>query len=168
MLHYCSYAISSCLIGSVLGNVIGLILLPSMQFKNYSTLYVIPELKLYGYAKYVIISVIVVLVFGIGASYLSVRKTLKEVPAQCLRTAPPKKVHKILIEKIPFVWNSLSHRGKLIARNIFLNKKSRRFAALRHILYQISCRAKQGSGGIRSFQCPQQPQLLQQTNICFS
>lgn len=123
MLHYCSYAISSCLIGSVLGNVIGLILLPSMQFKNYSTLYVIPELKLYGYAKYVIISVIVVLVFGIGASYLSVRKTLKEVPAQCLRTAPPKKVHKILIEKIPFVWNSLSHRGKLIARNIFLNKK---------------------------------------------
>lgn len=123
MLHYCSYAISSCLIGSVLGNIIGLILLPSMQFKNYSTLYILPELKLYGYANYVIISIIVVLIFGIGASYLSVRKTLKEVPAQCLRTAPPKKVHKILLERIPFIWNHFSHRGKLIARNIFLNKK---------------------------------------------
>jgi putative ABC transport system permease protein len=121
--QYFAYSISSCLVGGIVGNVLGIIFLPMIQFKNYTLLYMIPELKLYGYLNYVICSIAVVLLFGIIASYLSARKALKSVPAQCIRNMQTKKARKIWLEKRKFVWNHLSHKSKLICRNIFFNKR---------------------------------------------
>jgi len=62
------------------------------------------------------------MLFGIAATYFSVRKTFKETPAQCMRPIPPKKVHKTWIEKRENIWRRISYKNKLVFRNIFLNK----------------------------------------------
>src|SRR5699024_12420419 len=67
-------------------------------------------------------SLIVVLLFAITASLLSVGKIFKEMPAQSMSRKPPKKAHVILVERMGFIWKRLSYKNKLIFRNIFLNK----------------------------------------------
>lgn len=39
-----------------------------------------------------------------------------------MRPKPPKKMKKLLIERVPGIWSNLSYSYKLILRNIFLNK----------------------------------------------
>jgi putative ABC transport system permease protein len=48
---------------------------------------------------------------------------LKERAAQALRPKPPKKMKKIMVERVVGLWKRLSYGNKLILRNIFLNKK---------------------------------------------
>ncbi|GEM_PF-488869 len=122
MMHYMGYSIISGLIGSVLGNLLGILILPQIMFETYKILYTLPEITQSGVWMYIVMSVAAVLFFGISASLLSARKTLKEMPAQCMRPLPPKKVHKTWLEKREKLWSRLSYKNKLIFRNIFLNK----------------------------------------------
>ncbi|REC24212.1 ABC transporter permease, partial [Enterococcus pseudoavium] len=50
-------------------------------------------------------------------------KELKEKPAQLLLPKPPAAGSKILLERIPFIWNKMSFTHKVTARNIFRYKK---------------------------------------------
>ncbi len=120
--HYMSYSIISGLVGGLIGNILGILILPRIMFGTYEMLYTFPQISYSGYWYYVIVSVAVVLLFGIAASLISVRKILREVPAQCMRPVPPKKVHKTWIEKRESLWKRISYKNKLILRNIFLNK----------------------------------------------
>ena len=121
-IHYIGYAVSSSVIGAILGNILGIILLPKVQFSSYDTLYTLPEIELDNCLGYMFISVVVLLIFSITASLLAVFDTLKEKPAQCLRPVVLEKRKQILLEKWDFLWRNLSHRTKLILRNIFFNK----------------------------------------------
>jgi putative ABC transport system permease protein len=121
-LHYVGYSIVSGLIGGIAGNLLGITILPKLMFDTYDMLYTLPDIILDGYMFYILLSTVVVLLFGIAASLISIRKTLKEVPAQCMRPVPPKKVKKIWIEKRESIWRRISYNNKLIFRNIFLNK----------------------------------------------
>lgn len=121
-LHYLFYAAISVVIGGILGNVIGIAIFPKLFFNSYDTLYVLPNIEVQGYWIYVIFSLIVVLLFAITASLLSVGKIFKEMPAQSMSRKPPKKAHVILVERMGFIWKRLSYKNKLIFRNIFLNK----------------------------------------------
>ncbi len=57
-----------------------------------------------------------------GAASLSCRKSLKSTPAALMRPKPPTQGHRILLEKIPLFWRSLSFSGKIVTRNLFRNK----------------------------------------------
>jgi putative ABC transport system permease protein len=120
--HYMSYSMASGLIGGLLGNLLGILILPGLMFDTYKMLYTFPHITLTGFWWYIVISVLVVLLFGIAATLFSAARTLKEMPAQCMRPVPPKKVHKTWLEKRTRLWNRISYKNKLIFRNIFLNK----------------------------------------------
>lgn len=92
------------------------------MYGTYNMLYTLPELTAQGYWGYVIISIVVVVIIGMLASLLSIRKIFKESPAQIMRPTLVKKAHKIWIEKRKSIWKKLSFKNKLILRNIFLNK----------------------------------------------
>src|SRR5699024_12641559 len=107
---------------SLLGHVIGISMLPILLFHTYAMLYVLPNIAVKGYWIYVIFSLIVILLFALTASLLSVGKIFKEMLAQSMSRKPPKKAHVILVERMGFIWKRLSYKNKLIFRNIFLNK----------------------------------------------
>ncbi|MDP4093779.1 MAG: FtsX-like permease family protein [Bacillota bacterium] len=122
-LHYLSYSVLSGFVGSILGNLLGIVIIPKIMFDTYKMLYTFNEIQYSGFIWYVVVSTIVVILFGFVASLLSIRKVLKEVPAQCMRPLPPKKVHKTWLEKREKLWKRISYKNKLIIRNILLNKR---------------------------------------------
>ena len=56
-------------------------------------------------------------------AWLVAAKELKENPAQLLLPKPPAAGSKILLERLPFIWNKMSFTHKVTARNIFRYKK---------------------------------------------
>ena len=64
-----------------------------------------------------------------GASLLSARNALAQMPANLLRPRPLKKARRIFLERIPFLWNRFSFSGKMIARNM-LRSRVRLFMGL--------------------------------------
>jgi len=134
---YLSYSLLCGLAGSALGNLLGILIIPKVMMDTYKLLYTFPEIKLSGYWWYVVISTLVVVLFGIIASLLSVTKTLKEVPAQCMRPIAPKKIHKTWLEKREKLWSKISYKNKFLLRlkkSIKLgSKKEKSFGVKFHI-----------------------------------
>jgi putative ABC transport system permease protein len=123
MMHYLSYAVLCGLVGGILGNLLGVFLIPQFMLGTYAKLYTFPAIVISGFWLYVTISTIVVVLFGIIASILSTRNVLREMPAQCMRPLAHKKTQKIWFEKHQEIWSRISYKNKLILRNIFLNKQ---------------------------------------------
>ncbi|TYQ17729.1 UNVERIFIED_CONTAM: putative ABC transport system permease protein [Acetivibrio alkalicellulosi] len=122
-LHYITYSVYTGVTGGIIGNVLGIFVLPEILLSVYTPKYTFPEIEFSGQWKYIVLSIVVLLIFGITASFISVRKKLKEVPAQCMRPLPPKKIKKTWIEKRTWLWKRLSYKNKLVFRNVVLNKK---------------------------------------------
>jgi len=61
-------------------------------------------------------------VFSVGTTWLITVKALREKPIECMRPKPPRKTNRILLERVTFLWDSLSFSAKYIVRNIFRNK----------------------------------------------
>ena len=57
------------------------------------------------------------------SAYLACYKELKETPAILMRPRAPKSGKRILLEKIPFIWNKFGFITKVTVRNIFRYKK---------------------------------------------
>lgn len=123
LFHYMGYPILVGIVGSVIGWLITAITLVPLLTSVIEQTYSLPDFKLSIGFHTIFPPVIVSIVFGIIACYLSGRSILKERAAQALRPKPPKRMKKILIERIPGLWKKLSYGKKLILRNIFLNPK---------------------------------------------
>ncbi|MGC2872487.1 FtsX-like permease family protein [Ihubacter sp. mB4P-1] len=70
-----------------------------------------------------IISLAVSLLCSMGATMVSCWSEFREVPAQLIRPKAPKDGKRILLERIPLLWNRLSFLYKVSLRNIFRYKK---------------------------------------------
>ncbi|MFD1412483.1 ABC transporter permease [Oceanobacillus jeddahense] len=123
LLHYMGYPILVGVIGSIAGWLITAFTLVNVLHSVIEQTYSLPNFNLSVSFYTIFPSIIVSVVFGIIACYLSGRSILKERTAQALRPKPPRKMKKILVERIPGLWKRLSYGNKLILRNIFLNKK---------------------------------------------
>src|SRR5690625_4461010 len=123
LLHYMGYPILVGIAGSIAGWLITAVTLVNVLNSVIEQTYSLPNFNLSVSFYTIFTSIIVSVVFGIIACFLSGRSILKERTAQALRPKPPKKMKKILVERIPGFWKKLSYGNKLILRNIFLNKK---------------------------------------------
>jgi len=122
MLHYMGYPLAIGIAGSILGSVIaGLVFIPYVTMSN-ARAYSLPDISFSFSLFSVIPPILFSSAFGILSCYLSGRTILKENAAQAMRQKPPKKMKKLLIERVPGIWRPLSYSSKLIIRNIFLNK----------------------------------------------
>ena len=73
-----------------------------------------------------IITFAVIVVAAVVATIMAGGKLTRERPANILRPKPPKAGKKVIIEKIPVIWNRLSFKYKSTVRNV-LRYKSRFF-----------------------------------------
>lgn len=123
MFKYIIYATLATIIGSIIGVVIGYRLLPELCFEMYKNMYRLGDIKLSYYASLTFQGMIIALLCTLGATIYTCRKTLKESPANLLRPVAPAAGKRVLLERIPIIWNHLSFSHKVTVRNVFRYKK---------------------------------------------
>lgn len=119
LMKYIIFALVCCVAGSLLGLLVGNTVIMPIIFNGYGALFSIPSLTsgLYLNLGAVIVAIMTAAIMSITI-YVAA-KSLREKPASLLKYKAPKEGGKILLEKIPFVWNRLKFKYKSSLRNIF-------------------------------------------------
>lgn len=117
------YGFLSASIGTIIGVVLGHILIPYIVYNAYGTGFTIPKIELHFYLKQTIIACILSLLCSVLPAYIVAKNNLKEKPANLLLPKAPASGSKILLERIKPIWKRLNFTKKVTARNIFRYKK---------------------------------------------
>lgn len=116
------YGLISSLLGGILGGILGSTILPKAIYGAYSASYTIKELVTKPSILINVGATILAAAANVLTIYLVVKSTLNENAASLLRPKAPKKAHKIMLEKIPFIWKHLQFLNKVTLRNLFRYK----------------------------------------------
>ncbi|MHB8132305.1 MAG: ABC transporter permease, partial [Mobilitalea sp.] len=121
---YILYALLASIGGSIFGAVIGLKILPTVIITAYKSLYHnIPEVITPFNTYYAVLATtFAVLCVGL-ATFLACYKELLEKPAELMRPEAPKNGKRVLLERVPFIWNRLTFTWKATIRNLLRYKK---------------------------------------------
>ncbi|MCL2085128.1 MAG: ABC transporter permease, partial [Oscillospiraceae bacterium] len=123
MLKYGVYAVASGFIGGIIGVAAGSVAFPRIIADAYGHLYSMPPvetpipLDIAAFAVTVSVVSVAVVTLAVCAG------TMADEPASLMRPRAPKAGKRVLIEKIPFIWNRLGFIGKVTARNILRYKR---------------------------------------------
>ena len=120
---YVDYALWACLIGGVLGNIIGFVGLPLFLFTVFDDMYSLPQMLLSYDIVSSIVSVALFAVGVVGATIIACRHEMAETPASLMRPKAPRAGSRILLERIGFIWHRMGFLNKVAARNLFRYKK---------------------------------------------
>ncbi|WP_308533735.1 FtsX-like permease family protein [uncultured Peptoniphilus sp.] len=121
---YFLYGSLASLIGGTIGGIWGSYLITYIIGNAYSTDSIFENnLLIRAYPLKIIFAIAIGFIFTAFAARMTTNKSLKEKTAQLLRPKPPKTGKRILLERIPFIWNKMSFLFKVTARNIFRSKK---------------------------------------------
>lgn len=124
LVRYLMYALIPTLLGSVIGVLIGEKLFPFAIMNAYAMLYTgLTSFALpYNLAEGAIAVLASVISTGIATIAASIN-IVRETPSQIMRPEAPKPGKRVLLERVPFVWNRLGFTQKSTVRNLFRNKK---------------------------------------------
>lgn len=122
-MKYIIYASVATIVGGILGIIIGINLLPRIIYIMYGMMYKTKDLIIGYNPLYSLLGLLLSYICIIGATIFAIEKELKNNPAVLMRPKAPKIGKRVLLEKIPFIWKSLSFTSKVTVRNIFRYKK---------------------------------------------
>ena len=123
MKKYLLYAGSACLLGGIIGDIGGFLLLPKFVFRIFQTLYLIPNYSLQFDAWYGIGGIALFTGGILVAVWIAVHEELKHMPAVLMRPKAPRTGARVLLERIRPLWRNLTFLNKVTARNLFRYKK---------------------------------------------
>lgn len=123
MFYYIAYATLASTLGSVIGMVIGFYSLPVVISQAYKMMYMLPATETVFRWNYALLIAPIAILCTAVATLWACLSTLKERPARLMLPRAPKAGKRILLERIPFLWNRLKFTQKVTARNIFRYKK---------------------------------------------
>jgi len=123
LFKYLAYAGAACLTGGIAGDILGFVVLPKILFVIFDTMYALPDFQLQLNAPLGAAAIALFAVGIMGATALSCRHALREVPASLMRPRAPRAGKRILLERIGPVWRRLGFLNKVSARNLFRYKK---------------------------------------------
>ncbi len=119
---YMVYSAIACILGSVLGQVICIQILPRVIIGAYSALYRLPEIEITVPWSMSFLSLFVALLCTVMVAWYSCYKELKRPTAALMRPKMPRSGRKILLERFKKLWASISFSQKITARNLFRYK----------------------------------------------
>ena len=122
-MKYFVYAMIATFAGGVLGLFLGYWLFPNVIIDAYSSMYNLPSADIEFYWSYAIISMAGALLATGLSTLVSVRLSLRSNAATLLRPKAPKKGKRIVLERIPFLWNRFTFTQKVASRNLFRYKR---------------------------------------------
>lgn len=121
---YIGYASLATVFGCVVGVLFGEKAFPFIIIKAYGIMYThIPNMELPYSLYYAGIASVVAVCCVLLATIVSCYKELREQAAQLMRPPAPKQGKRVLLERIPFIWNHLSFTWKSTIRNLIRYKK---------------------------------------------
>lgn len=120
---YVWYASGASILGGIIGDLCGFIILPKIIFVIFAVLYQLPE---YVYAFDYAYGIGGVVLFAGGiiiATWAACEAELRHMPATLMRPKAPKAGSRVFLERITPIWSRLSFLNKVTARNLFRYKK---------------------------------------------
>lgn len=122
---FVGYALLATLGGSILGVLFGEKVFPWIIIVSYnSILYThIPDVVVPYHLGYAVMGTLAAVACTMIATISSCRKSLAAEPAALMRPEAPRVGKKILLERIPFLWNRLNFTWKSTMRNLLRYKK---------------------------------------------
>lgn len=128
LLKYFLFALLATIIGGTGSYFVGL-WLASFIYYVFNYTFIMPPMVLTVKLVFFIITLVVIILATIFATFLSGVKMMKETPANLLRPKAPKAGKSVLLEKIPFLWKKISFKYKSTIRNV-MRYKSRFFMTI--------------------------------------
>lgn len=122
-LRYILFAFIACLLGGALGDLFGFVLMPKFIVLVLEELYHLPNYYLRFDLAYGVGGVLLFMVGIIGATMLACRSELAQVPAALMRPKAPRAGARVMLERMPAIWNRLKFLDKVTVRNLFRYKK---------------------------------------------
>lgn len=120
---YVVYSLLACLVGGVLGIILGFVVLPQILFTVFDVMYQIPEYGIFFNWLYGIGGIVLFVIAIVGSAIVSCSSELSITPATLMRPKAPKNGSRVLLERVTPVWSRLSFLNKVTARNLFRYKK---------------------------------------------
>ena len=120
---YVVYACGASILGALIGDIGGFIILPEILFIFFKVMYLFPAYILKFEAVSGTVSGIFFIVGIVGAAFIACHSELKHVPAHLMRPKAPKEGSRVFLEYIKPLWKRMSFLNKVTARNLFRYKK---------------------------------------------
>ena len=120
---YVVYAAGASVLGAVIGDVGGFVVLPEILFVFFRVMYVLPTYILKFEMVKGTIAGLFFIVGIVGAAFVACYSELKHVPAHLMRPKAPKEGSRVFLEYIKPLWKRMSFLNKVTARNLFRYKK---------------------------------------------
>lgn len=117
--QYLFYSGTASLAGCALGFLFGSGLIPFTLWKAYGIMYNFDTEILFVFDKKLFaVCTLLYMACSLGTTWMVCRKELSEPAAELIRPKAPKSGKRVLLERIPFIWNRLSFLRKVSVRNI--------------------------------------------------
>lgn len=120
---YLIYAGSASIIGSIIGCVLGMYIFPLIIYNAWNIMYNLDAIKFRFQPGLMLMASAMVTLVVLAATWISIYKEMREVPAQLMRPKAAKAGKRILIERIPMIWSKFNFMQKVTIRNLFRYKK---------------------------------------------
>lgn len=120
---YVVYAAGASVLGAVIGDVGGFVVLPEILFVFFRVMYVLPTYILKFELLKGTIAGLLFIVGIVGAAFVACYSELKHVPAHLMRPKAPKEGSRVFLEYMKPLWKRMSFLNKVTARNLFRYKK---------------------------------------------
>ncbi len=120
---YIFYALTASVIGGVAGSLLGFVLFPFAITSAYGIMFELPPLLISYRFEYAIPGLLISILTTVFAAYGASYKSLVSPASSLMRPKAPKGGKRVLLEKFPKLWGSLSFTWKVTWRNVFRNKK---------------------------------------------
>lgn len=119
---YLFFSLTCSIIGIILGLVSGAYILPNIVYPIFNNVFILPKMTNKININTGLISSIFMMASILLVTAYVTLKDIKEKPSTLFQPKAPKEGKKILLERIPFIWNFLSFKYKSAYRNIFRYK----------------------------------------------
>lgn len=123
MSKYIIYSLLASIIGGIIGAIFGLKFFPTIIISMYQMMYDITNIVIEFNWYFASLGVGIMTLCIVGSTIYTANKELEATPAEMMRPKSPKAGKRVLIEKIPFLWNRFNFTQKVTLRNMFRYKK---------------------------------------------
>ncbi len=123
MSKFMIYSGSASFIGCVIGFIGGSIVFPTVLWSVYDIMYGFADIILVFDNGLAVLMIAAFMLCALGATWFSCRSELADVPAELMRPKAPKSGKRVLLERVPLLWNRMKFLHKVSIRNIFRYKK---------------------------------------------
>lgn len=120
---YIFYSGSAALFGCIIGYLLGTKFFPIAIWEAYGMMYEFSEIEYVFDLPLLVFCLAVSMICSAGVTYISCKAELVQMPAQLIRPKAPKSGKRVLLERIPVIWNRISFLHKVSIRNILRYKR---------------------------------------------